>query len=101
MMSGRSDDSLDSSAVSPGLSKDTRLILQLQEVKGILRAENGEVVRFAQPVSASDAVALFQFRLPGQARIEHITPEPLETTTMLDRTVITIAVNVQGLEVWD
>jgi ferric-dicitrate binding protein FerR (iron transport regulator) len=95
------DLTIDSSAVSPGLSTDTRLILQLQEVKGILRAENGEVVRFARPAGPSDAVTLFQFRLPGQARIEHVTPEPIETTTMLDRTVITIAVNVQGLEVWD
>jgi hypothetical protein len=95
------DLTIDKSAVSLGLSTNTRLILQLQEVKGILRAENGEVVRFAQPAGPSDAVTLFQFRLPGQARIERITPEPIETTTMLDRTVITIAVNVKGLEVWD
>jgi hypothetical protein len=95
------DLTIGSSAVSPGLPTDTRLILHLQEVKGILRAENGEVVRFARPAAASDAVALFQFRLPSQARIEHVTPEPMETTSMLDRTVITIVVNVQGLEVWD
>jgi ferric-dicitrate binding protein FerR (iron transport regulator) len=92
---------IDKSAVSPGLPADTRLILHLQEVKGILRAENGEVVRFIRPAGAADAVALLQFRLPGRAWIERISPEPIETTTMLDRTVITVAVNVQGLEVWE
>jgi len=92
---------IDGSAVSPGLSTDTRLILHLQEVKGILRVEDNGVIRFAQPVGASDAVTLLQFRLPGRARIERISPEPIETTTTADRTVLTLAVDVQGLEVWE
>jgi ferric-dicitrate binding protein FerR (iron transport regulator) len=89
------------SAVSPGLPTDTRLILQLQEVKGIFRVEDGGAIRFAQPVGALDTVILLQFRLPDRARIERITPEPIESTTTRDRTVLTVAVNVQGLEVWE
>ncbi len=92
---------IDKSAVSPRLSAGTRLILHLQEVKGILRAEDGGAIRFAKPVGALDTLTLLQFRLPGRARVERIAPEPIETTRMADRTVLTVAVNVQGLEVWE
>ena len=92
---------IDGSAVSPALSTDTRLILELREVRGILRVENGGVVRFTRPTGASDVITLLQFRLPGQASIEHIAPEPIEVNTTPNRMTITVAANVQGLEVWE
>jgi len=92
---------IDRSAVSPGLPTDTQLILQLQEVKGILRVENGEMVRFVRPASAGNVVTLFQFRLPGQTQIAHVVPEPQEITTTSNRTILTVAANVESLEVWE
>jgi ferric-dicitrate binding protein FerR (iron transport regulator) len=92
---------IDGSAVSPGLPTDTRLILQLQEVKGILRVENGEMVRFVRPAGAGNVVTLFQFRLPGQTHIAHVVPEPQEITTTSNRTTLTIAADVEGPEVWE
>jgi ferric-dicitrate binding protein FerR (iron transport regulator) len=95
------DVKIDNSAVSPGLSTDTRFILHFQEVRGILRVEDKGVIRFAKPVGAPDILTLLQFRLPGRVRVERISPEPIETTTMPNRTVLTVAAHVQGLEVWE
>ena len=92
---------IDRSAVSPGLATDSRLILELREVKGILRVEKGQVVQFTRLAGASDTLTLLQFRLPGHARIERIAPEPLEITKTLNRTALTVAAEIQGLEVWE
>jgi ferric-dicitrate binding protein FerR (iron transport regulator) len=95
------DVKIDKSAVSPGLPADTRFILHFQEVRGILRVEDKGVIRFAKPVGALDTLTLLRFRLPGRVRVERISPEPIETTTMPNRTVLTVAAHVQGLEVWE
>ena len=90
---------IDGSAMSPGPSADNRLILQLQEVKGMLQVENGDVVHFTRPAGASDSITLLQFRLPGQASLQHILPKPIEVDTTPDRTTITVAASIEGLEV--
>jgi hypothetical protein len=92
---------IDGSALSPGLSTDTRLILQLQEVRGMLRVENGEMVHFVRPAGAGDVVTLLQFRLPSRAHLAHLVPEPIEVTTTSNGTALTVAANVEGLEVWE
>lgn len=92
---------IDRSALDPALRMDTRLILELPEVSGVFQAESAGVVQFHRPVDPGGVVTLIQFHLPTAANIESISPTPIEVTTKLDRQVITVTAEVDGLELWE
>lgn len=89
------------SALDPALRTDTRLILELPEVGGVFQAESVGVVQFHRPAGPRGVVTLIQFHLPAAANIESISPTPIEVTTKLDRQVITVAAEIDGLELWE
>ncbi len=82
-------------------SQGTRLILELQDVKGIFQTDAEGTTRLQIPADASDAVTLLEFHLPADARIERVQPEPVESTTMLNRLVVTVTGEIKGLEVFE
>lgn len=92
---------IDRSVLDPALRTDTRLILELPEVTGVFQAESAGVVQFRKPAGPRGVVTLIQFHLPAAANIESISPTPIEVTTKLDRQVITVAAEVDGLELWE
>jgi len=89
---------VDASAFGSGVSHDTKLILELQDVKGVFRTDGG-ITWLTLPPGASDRVTLLQFHLPDGARIERLSPEPVASTRMLNRLVVTVAGEINGLEV--
>jgi len=92
---------VDASTLDPGASQGTRLILELQDVKGVFQTDGGGTTRLRIPPGASDGVMLLQFHLPGGAKIERISPEPVETTRTLNRLAVTVASEIEGLEVFE
>ena len=68
-------------------------------MKGVFQTDEGGTTRLSLPPGASDAVTLLQFHLPSEAKIEHISPEPVERTRVLNRLAITVAAEIEGLEV--
>ncbi len=89
------------SALGSGVSQDTGLILELRDVKGIFQTDDGGTTRLRLPPGAPDVVTLLQFHLPNEAKIERISPEPVERTRVLNRLAITIAAEIEGLEVFE
>lgn len=89
---------VDVSAADLGAPQDARLILELQDVKGVFRTDGG-ITWFKLPPGASDAVTLLRFHLPDGAKIERISPEPVESTRTLNRLAVTVASKIEGLEV--
>ncbi len=87
------------SALGSGASQETQLILELRDVKGVFQTDEGGTTRLSLPAGPSDAVTLLQFHLPNEAKIEHIWPEPVERTRVLNRLAITVAAEIEGLEV--
>ncbi len=92
---------IDRSALDPALRMDTRLILELPEVSGVFQAESAGAVQFHRPADPGGIVTLIQFHLPAAANVESISPTPIEVTTKLGRQVITVAAEVEGLELWE
>jgi hypothetical protein len=92
---------VDVAALDPGASQGTRLILEQQDVKGVFQTGGEGTTRLRLPSGASDAVSLIQFHLPGTAKIERISPEPVESTRTLNRLAVTIAGETEGLEVFE
>jgi ferric-dicitrate binding protein FerR (iron transport regulator) len=91
---------IDVSAADLGTSPDARLILELQDVKGVFRTDSG-ITWLKLPPGASDAVTLLQFHLPSEATIERLSPEPVEVTRTLNRLAVTVASEIEGLEVFE
>jgi ferric-dicitrate binding protein FerR (iron transport regulator) len=91
---------VDASALDSGASQDTRLILELQDVKGVFRTDGG-ITWLRLPPGTSDAVTLLQFHLPDGAKIERISPEPVERTRVLNRLAVTVAGEIEGLGVFE
>lgn len=89
---------IDASSLDSDASQDARLILELRDVKGIFQTDSG-VTWFKSPAGASDVVTLLRFDLPESARIGRLSPEPLESTRALGRLAVTIAADIEGLEV--
>jgi ferric-dicitrate binding protein FerR (iron transport regulator) len=92
---------VDASALDAGASEGARLILELHDVKGIFQTDAEGTTRLHIPADASDAVTLVEFHLPGGAKIERIWPEPVESATMLNRLVVTVAGEIEGLGVFE
>jgi ferric-dicitrate binding protein FerR (iron transport regulator) len=92
---------VEASALGSSVSQDARLILELQDVKGIFQTDGGGTTRLSLPAGSSDVVTLIQFHLPSGATIKHISPEPVETTTTLNRLAVTVAGEIEGLEVFE
>ncbi len=92
---------IDRSTLDPALRPDTRLILELPEVTAVLQAESPGVVQFHRPAGPRGVVTLIQFHLPAAANIERISPTPIEVTVKLDRQIITVAAEVDALELWE
>jgi ferric-dicitrate binding protein FerR (iron transport regulator) len=90
---------VDASELDSGDPQDARWILELCDVKGVFQTEDGDAIRLRIPFGTSDAITLIQFHLPDRANIEHVSPEPVEVTRMLDRLAVTVAAGIEGLEV--
>jgi ferric-dicitrate binding protein FerR (iron transport regulator) len=92
---------VDASAPDGRASQDRRLILELQGVRGFFQTDEGGTTRLRLPSGTSDVVSLLQFHLPGGAKIERISPEPMATVRILNRLAVTVAAEIKGLEVFE
>ncbi|MBP7049417.1 MAG: FecR domain-containing protein [Phycisphaerae bacterium] len=92
---------VDASSLGPDASQGAKLILELQDVKGVFQTDPEGATRLLIPADESGAVALLELHLPAEAKIERIQPEPVESTTTLNRLVLTVAGEIEGLGVFD
>ncbi|HNS20785.1 MAG TPA: FecR family protein [Sedimentisphaerales bacterium] len=90
---------VDASSLGCDASQGAKLILELQDVKGVFQTDAEGATRLLIPADESGAVALLELHLPAQAKIERIQPEPVESTTTLNRLVLTVAGEIEGLGV--
>jgi ferric-dicitrate binding protein FerR (iron transport regulator) len=79
--------------VPPG--GEAALIVELSDVEGVFQDRGFGTHEFASPTNSSGKLSLVQFRLPASARIEQLSPEPIETRKTLSRLLITVAVDGQ------
>jgi ferric-dicitrate binding protein FerR (iron transport regulator) len=90
---------VEASALGSDVSQSMRLILELQDMKGVFQTDSSGTTRLRLPPGASGAITLLQFYLPDGAKIERLSPEPAESTRTLDRLAVTVASQIEGLEV--
>lgn len=76
-----------------------QVILKLSGIKGIFTALGKGVFEFSYAKENPAAISLMQFRLPESARIEEISPEPVEKTKSISRQFLTVAAHVRQLKV--
>lgn len=75
------------------------VILSIASVSGIFQRAGEGAIGFERPPAASPLLSLFQFRLPGNAHIEEISPKPIEIREAFSRKVVTVAANCEEFPV--
>ena len=75
-----------------------RIIVKLVGVQGLFARQDKGVVACDLAGDGSKSLSLLQLRLPEQARIETIQPEPVETRKSLSRQLITLPMSSPALE---
>jgi len=69
---------------------ETEVIVQTRNVRGLFDAKGRGMYEVDRAASSPASLSLVQFRLPGSARIDAVSPEPIETRRTLSRLVVTV-----------
>ncbi len=68
----------------------TMLIVKMIGVEGIFQAKGRGVFELGSPGTPTRVLTLVQFRLPESARLEEVSPEPIETRKELLKLLVTV-----------
>jgi FecR-like protein len=77
--------------VPPG--GETRVIVKYSGQQGMFENAGAGTHEFNSPPGEAGKLSLVQFRLPASARVEELSPSPIETRKTLSRLSLTVAVN--------
>ncbi|KPK83435.1 MAG: hypothetical protein AMJ81_08285, partial [Phycisphaerae bacterium SM23_33] len=77
------------------------VIVKVTGLKGFFQPTGSGVFELHRPSSRSAPLSLIQFRLPAAARVEALTPAPIERTETLSRLVLTVAARSEPLSLFE
>lgn len=84
--------------LSPG--EERTVIVKVSGLRGLFEAKGSGTFQFSRSPARSAVLSLLQFRLPGSANVESITPKPIETRRTLSRLVVTVVVDFEPLQIF-